>query len=219
MFFQVFVSSQFNNLSLPSKVEIVERRQRMSSDVVIAWSDLTVGVNSLFASQRKVILNSISGKFSFNSLNALMGCSGSGKTTLLKCLNASNKYGITSDSQIWINNKEEIIRCFIYQDHDRIIMTGLTVFEALCYSSKLKNSSEKGVNHSEVVRQVMTDLLISDISDNRIEKCSGGQIKRICIGLELTALKKPNLMFIDEPTTGLDSNAAEVVSNITVCSC
>ena len=186
----------------------------MSSNTAIAWTDLTVGVNSLFANKTKVILNSISGKFEFNCLNALMGCSGSGKTTLFKCLNASNKYSVSSESKIWVNSKEEIIRCFIYQDHDRRIMTGLSVYEALYYSSKLKNSSERGVNHCKVVEQVMSDLLISDISSNRIEKCSGGQIKRICIGLELTAVKKPNLLFIDEPTTGLDSNAAEVVRHL-----
>ena len=183
----------------------------MSNNTAIAWSDLTVGVSSLIGRQRKVILNSISGKFEFNCLNALMGCSGSGKTTLFKCLNANNKYSISNESKIWVNSKEKIIRCFIYQDHDQRIMTGLSVYEALYYASKLKNSRERGVNHKEVVEQVMSDLLILDIWDNRIEKCSGGQIKRICIGLELTAVKKPNLLFIDEPTTGLDSNAAEVV--------
>ena len=188
----------------------------MCDNTAIAWSSLTVGVNSLFSRKRKVILRSISGKVSFNCLNALMGCSGSGKTTLFKCLNANNKYLTSDESKIWINSKEEIIRCMIYQDHDTRIMTGLTVFEAMVYASKLKNSSlgsGVGVDHKQVVSEVMADLLISDVADNRIEKCSGGQIKRICIGLELTAIKKPNLLFIDEPTTGLDSNAAEVVSD------
>ncbi|CAG2167827.1 unnamed protein product, partial [Oppiella nova] len=46
--------------------------------------------------------------------------------------------------------------------------------------------------------------------DNRIESCSGGQIKRICIALELTSISKPYLLFIDEPTTGLDTYAAHV---------
>ncbi|CAG2178136.1 unnamed protein product, partial [Oppiella nova] len=57
----------------------------------------------------------------------------------------------------------------------------------------------------------MQELLISDIRDNRIESCSGGQIKRICIALELTSISKPYLLFIDEPTTGLDTHAAQVV--------
>ena len=57
----------------------------------------------------------------------------------------------------------------------------------------------------------MEELLIEDIEENRIEKCSGGQLKRVCIGFELTALNKPDFLFCDEPTTGLDSSAAQVV--------
>ena len=60
----------------------------------------------------------------------------------------------------------------------------------------------------------MSELLISDTINTLAERCSGGEQKRLAIGLELTALKKPNLMLCDEPTTGLDSNVAEVVSNI-----
>jgi len=87
--------------------------------------------------------------------------------------------------------------------------------KALTYSSKLKNSGESGlrVSHRKNVLDLMQELLISDIRDNRIESCSGGQIKRICIALELTSISKPYLLFIDEPTTGLDTHAAHVVSN------
>ena len=48
---------------------------------------------------------------------------------------------------------------------------------------------------------------MSDIGDNLIDNCSGGEI-----ALELTSYSKSNILLIDEPTTGLDSNAAQVVS-------
>ena len=185
----------------------------MSEDIAIAWTNLTVSVKSFSAKSQKIILNNISGNFRFNKINALMGSSGSGKTTLLKCLNASNKYSFSFQSNISVQKDIKITKCFIYQNHDQRVMTGLTVGQALTYASKLKNSCETDVNHKEIVSQVMSDLLISDIENNLIEKCSGGQIKRICIGLELTAVQKPNLLLIDEPTTGLDSNAADVVSS------
>ena len=59
----------------------------------------------------------------------------------------------------------------------------------------------------------MSELLISDTKDNRVESCSGGEQKRIVIASELTSYNKPNVLFIDEPTSGLDSNAAEVLIN------
>src|SRR4051812_36085458 len=99
----------------------------MSDKIAVAWTDLTVGVKSFFGKNPKIILNNISGKFAFNSINALMGSSGSGKTTLLKCLNASNKYCFSDESSVWIPRDMEINKCFIHQNHDQKVMTGLTV--------------------------------------------------------------------------------------------
>ena len=120
----------------------------MSKEKAIVWTDLTVSVRPLLARDEKIILNNISGSFEFNSINALMGSSGSGKTTLLKCLNASNKYCFSDDSNVWIPKDIEIRKCFIYQNHEQRVMTGLTVRQALTYASKLKNSGEKNVNHN-----------------------------------------------------------------------
>ena len=184
----------------------------MDNNIVIGWTALNVSVRPFLSKKQKIILNDISGNFEFNSINALMGSSGSGKTTLLKCLNGSQKYCFSDDSNVWIPRDMKISKCFVYQNHDKRVMNGLTVRQALTYASKLKNSDERGVDHKKIVSQVMSDLLISDCADTLIEKCSGGQIKRFCICLELTAVNKPNIIFLDEPTTGLDSNAAEVVS-------
>src|ERR1700712_4453095 len=150
----------------------------MSKNFAIAWTDLTVSVMPFLTRDQKVILNKISGKFEFNSINGLMGSSGSGKTTLLKCLNASNKYCFSDDTVVWIPNDIKITKCFIYQNHEQRVMTGLTVRQALTYASKLKNSNESNVNHNKIVSEVMSELLISDCGDTLIDKCSGGEVKR-----------------------------------------
>ncbi|XP_054152528.1 ATP-binding cassette sub-family G member 1-like [Oppia nitens] len=173
----------------------------------IGFKDLSVSVNKCMKSP-KSILKQLNGCFDFGTITGLMGASGSGKTTLIKCLNASTKYVITDDSRVYCSESQPIVKRFISQDQNDRLIDGLTVGEALSYSSKVNNSNYKGVKHEENITQLMTQLLINDINDTTIEKCSGGQRKRIAIALQLTSIEKPNLLFMDEPTTGLDSNAA-----------
>ena len=171
----------------------------------IAWINLITWAGSIR------ILNNISGSFARNSLNALMGPSGCGKSSLLKTLNGSQKYRLSEESKIYVRNDSKNSSTFIYQDQEDRIMTGLTVEKALTYSSKIKNSSERGVDHKTIVSELLDEFMLTDVRGNRIEKCSGGQIKRISIALELTSATKPDILFIDEPTTGLDSYAAKQV--------
>ena len=69
------------------------------------------------------------------------------------------------------------------------------------YASKLKNEST--ANHKEICEDVLKKLMIEKCADNRPMDCSGGQLKRVLIGLELVS--KPNILILDEPTSGLDS--------------
>ncbi|CAG2105240.1 unnamed protein product [Medioppia subpectinata] len=177
------------------KVSLIYTTTVMASEMAIAWTDLRVSVGSgVLGGKEKRILCGICGAFTSGSLNALMGSSGSGKSTLLKCLNANNEYVLSDGSAVYVKSGQQMSKCFIYQDQNERIMTGLTVVQALTYSSKLKNSnncSVEMIDHKNNVSVLMEELLISDIADNVIEKCSSGQIKRICIALELTSVVKP----------------------------
>src|SRR5262249_33876891 len=154
----------------------------------------------------------ISGHFLSHTTNAVMGPSGAGKTTLLKCLNANLLNGLSEESVVYLSSKISIKTAFIPQNCAECLMNGLTVRQTLLYASRLKNSRvKKPLDHNIIVTDLMSELLISDTADNRVEDCSGGEQKRIVVACELTSHVKPNLMFVDEPTSGLDSNAAEVV--------
>jgi ABC-type multidrug transport system ATPase subunit len=52
------------------------------------------------------------------------------------------------------------------------------------------------MDHEMNVKDLMTEFLISDI-----ENCSEGGQKRLFITLELTSQTKPNLIYVDEPTS------------------
>jgi ABC-type multidrug transport system ATPase subunit len=88
---------------------------------------------------------------------------------------------------------------FIVQEN--YILSRLSVRESLMYASKLKN--DPFVDHSGIVNDVIDKLMIQTCADNRPSRCSGGQLKRVLIGLELVS--RPNILILDEPTTGLDS--------------
>ena len=188
----------------------------MSNKVCIAWKDLTLYRHSIWKNKSSVILNAINGWAEFGTLTAVMGPSGSGLTSLLHCLNGLNgindKY-LSEESKIY--SKVKIKSTFIDNNEKDFLLMGLTVKQNLMFASKLKNSSIEGVfDHKSNVERVMSELMISDVKNNKTELCSGGELKRLAIAMELTAFEKPNLLLIDELTTGLDSHIATVVSII-----
>ena len=141
-----------------------------------------------------------------------MGPSGAGKTSLLKCLNGQFSSGLSDNSKIMVNSEVDIVSSFVSQHSKQHLILCLTVEQNLIYASKLNNSNESDFNHEINVKNIMCELLLEDISDTVVDNCSGGQQKRLTIAIEMTPKVKPNVLCIDEPTTGLDSNIAEIVS-------
>ena len=196
------------------KNNIIECNDIIDSQLSIAWTDLSVDIqsNKFSNSKNNRILDNICGGFEGQTLNGVMGPSGSGKTTLINCLNgAYNKY-LSKETKFYSNFPKISRNCYIRQNVCEHILIGMTVNQTLLYASKLKNSTViTELNHKLLVNELMSKLLISDIKNSCVETCSGGELKRIAIAAELTAYIKPNILYIDEPTSGLDSNAAQVV--------
>ena len=185
----------------------------MEYKIAIAWINVTLHIYSILTRKKTAILNNLNGFAEFGTLTAVMGTSGAGLTSLLKCLNGMNNSELSEESKIRLNTSEKIRSTFIGHNEKEFLIMGLTAKQNMIYASKLKNSDcALNFDHQTNVQQIMSDLLISDIMNTKAQNCSGGEQKRLAIALEMTALNKPNLIFCDEPTTGLDSNVAEVVS-------
>ncbi len=90
-----------------------------------------------------------------------------------------------------------------YVPQKDIVHTELTVFKALDYAAQLRMPADTAPEerHRRIM-EVLTDLDLEERRDLPIHKLSGGQLKRVSIGVEL--LTKPRLFFLDEPTSGLD---------------
>jgi ABC-type multidrug transport system ATPase subunit len=84
-----------------------------------------------------------------------------------------------------------------------IIHMELTVYQALDYAARLRmpRDTSKAERHKRIT-EVLEDLDLVHRKDVQISGLSGGQQKRVSIGVEL--LTRPGLFFLDEPTSGLD---------------
>lgn len=94
----------------------------------------------------------------------------------------------------------------------------LTVHEALLFAARLRLPESVPDTEKRVrVDALITQLGLAHIRDTRIgdgerRGISGGEMRRVSIGLELVA--RPDVLILDEPTSGLDSVSAKKVGEV-----
>lgn len=137
---------------------------------------------------------------------AILGGSGAGKSTLLGALTGIRP---ATSGEILVNGRNlyeeyHVFRSMIgYVPQDDIIHSDLTVREVLTYSARLRMPDDASPSEiTEIVDKVMADLELTPRRDTLVKNLSGGQRKRVNIGVEL--LTSPSIFLLDEPTSGLD---------------
>ncbi|MEJ1929978.1 ATP-binding cassette domain-containing protein [Nostoc sp. NIES-2111] len=155
----------------------------------------------------------------------LMGPSGAGKSTLLEVLNGNLR---PTTGQVLINGKDlygnkGLFKGVIgYVPQDDLLIEELTVEQNLFYAAKLSMGSYSETQLHELVAKTLDSLGLSHIGHLRVgspmaKTISGGERKRVNIGLEL--LRAPQVLFVDEPTSGLSSrdslNVMELLKSLT----
>ncbi|MFH7025795.1 MAG: ATP-binding cassette domain-containing protein [Heteroscytonema crispum UTEX LB 1556] len=155
------------------------------------------------AGNEKAILNNVSLVIEPGQLVALVGGSGAGKSTLMKSLLGIEP--VTSGT-VYLNGDNlrqnwGVYRSQIgYVPQDDIVHPDLTVEEVIAYACKLRLPPDTDVK--QVVNRTLEQIQLTHVRNNFIRNLSGGQRKRVSIGVELLA--DPKLFFLDEPTSGLD---------------
>ncbi|KAI7815557.1 ABC subfamily G member 4, partial [Rhyzopertha dominica] len=157
---------------------------------------------------RRQILKHVNGKFNSGSLTAILGPSGAGKSTLLNILAGYVSVGVSGC--IKTNGRARQMKYFhkisSYIMQEDLLQPRLTVSEAMIVAAKLKLGSDIGYDEKLLVVQEVLELLgLEGCSNTRTEYLSGGQRKRLSVALEL--VNNPPVIFLDEPTTGLDTVA------------
>ncbi|KFV42387.1 ATP-binding cassette sub-family G member 2, partial [Tyto alba] len=150
-------------------------------------------------------------------LNAILGPTGSGKSSLLDILAArKDPHGLSGDILINGAPQPANFKCTSgYVVQDDVVMGTLTVRENLKFSAALRlPNSVKEQEKNERVNQIIKELGLSKVADSKVgtqftRGVSGGERKRTNIGMEL--ITDPAILFLDEPTTGLDASTANAV--------
>jgi len=154
----------------------------------------------------KNLLEDITLSIKPNEFVAILGGSGAGKTTLLGALTGMNP---ATKGEITINGRNfyreyQLFRSMLgYVPQEDIVHDELTVLEVLTYAGRLRmpeDTTEMEIAMS--AEQVLFNLDLSEQRNILVKHLSGGQKKRVSIGVEL--LTKPSIFFLDEPTSGLD---------------
>ncbi|KAI9008474.1 hypothetical protein DFJ74DRAFT_772890 [Hyaloraphidium curvatum] len=167
----------------------------------------------------KILLDAVSG---FCKALAIMGPSGAGKSTLLDVLAFRKTIGKWTQD-VRLNGAQLQKRTFMkssgYVTSDDLLPPELTVREMLRFGANLRlPGGWSYAQHEARIDDALEVMRLKHCENRRIGSAivrglSTGERKRCYIALEL--LQGPPVLFLDEPTTGLDSTTGrEIVSNI-----
>ncbi|KAG8363960.1 hypothetical protein BUALT_Bualt19G0076700 [Buddleja alternifolia] len=171
-----------------------------------------------FAEKKLKLLCDITGAFRPGVLTALMGVSGAGKTTLLDVLSGRKTSGFV-EGEIKIGGYPKVQSTFSrisgYCEQTDIHSPQITVEESIIFSAWLRLHPDIDTKTKyEFVKEVIETIELDGIKDELVglpglTGLSTEQRKRLTIAVELVA--NPSIIFMDEPTTGLDARAAAIV--------
>ncbi len=154
----------------------------------------------------KTAVNSLSFDVSDGEIFALLGQNGAGKTTLIKMLCCLTK-ATEGDALIYgksVNGEAaEIKKIINVSPQETAVAPNLTVFENLVFTAQIYGAD------SQKAKDISTKMLKAFSLENRknekAKNLSGGLSRRLSIAMAL--ISEPKLVFLDEPTLGLDVRA------------
>ncbi len=157
------------------------------------------------------ILDRASAYFKPQALNAVIGPSGCGKTTLVKAmlgiLPSEGEVNYAGES---VQGSEDLQGKLAFVPQFSISHEHLTVEEAICYAMDLcvADNTVKADRLEEILRRIG----LSEHRSKRVGSLSGGQLRRLGLGLELVG--DPQCMVCDEVTSGLDPRSEDHILGV-----
>ncbi|KAL6527809.1 ABC transporter G member 15 [Orobanche minor] len=187
---------------------------RHGGEGYLVWQDLSVVLPNFGHGSTKKLLHGLNGYAEPGRIMAIMGPSGSGKSTLLDSLAGRLSPNVVMTGNVLLNGKKRRLDYGVvaYVTQEDVLLGTLTVRETLTYSAHLRLPTSMAKEEiKDIIEGSIMEVGLQDCADRQIGNwhlrgISGGERKRLSIALEI--LVRPRILFLDEPTTGLDSAAS-----------
>ena len=170
---------------------------------------------------RNPVLINVSLEIPEKSIYIVVGQSGTGKSVLFKSIIGMIK---PDGGKVWFKDTEltalnrnsllALRKSFGYSFQNAALFDSMNVGENLAFPLK----EVMGIRNREEIRKRVKELLewieLPGIESKRPDELSGGMRKRV--GVARALIMKPEVLFFDEPTTGLDPVLAETINNLVI---
>ncbi|MDR0624455.1 MAG: ATP-binding cassette domain-containing protein [Treponema sp.] len=167
------------------------------------------------------VLRGVSVRFPEKAISAVIGQSGTGKSVLFKTIMGMMK---PDRGRVWFKDTEltalapnELIamrRFFGYSFQNAALFDSMTVGENLAFPLKEVLRMKDREEITRRVAELLEWIELPGIEDKRPDELSGGMRKRV--GVARALVMRPEVLFFDEPTTGLDPVLSETINNLVV---
>lgn len=170
---------------------------------------------------RKVVLDGVDLDVVKGESLVVIGGSGTGKSVLIKCIQGllrpeEGSIKIDDEEVVGINEeqKEKLHSKMGMLFQGGALFDSLSVWENVAFDMIENKKVNKKTAKNEAVRVLRSVGLAPDVADLSPSELSGGMQKRV--GLARAIASRPEIIFFDEPTTGLDPIMADVINDLII---
>jgi ABC-2 type transport system ATP-binding protein len=178
------------------------------------WKDvMELSVEAIGLSKRYpsvLALDNVKLKVEAGKLFALLGPNGAGKTTLMRIL--TTQIDVTSGSakvfgKDVTTDGGEVRKLVSYVPQEMSVWTDITGYENLLIYSKIYGID--GKKREGAIKSALKTMDLLDVAGNLVNTYSGGMVRKLEIASAI--MVEPKILFLDEPTIGLDPSARRTV--------
>ena len=162
---------------------------------------------------RLMVLNGINLTINQGDIYILFGSNGVGKTTLIKILSTillADSGELTLFGKIIKRRSKEIKAKIGFISHEPYLYKELTAWENLNFYADLFSIKDK----KEKIESLLKEVGLYQRSHDRVGSFSRGMKQRLSLARAI--LHSPDIIFLDEPYTGLDIKAQEILNNLII---